>query len=253
MTRLWVLSDLHVDVVPDLDLCAHPDADVIIMAGDLSDGDFDPTPWLLSEFSDDERSRMVYVPGNHDAYAIGLEAIPDRLRRLRDATGVTTLDREVLEIDGRRVVGCTMWSPLSAALDTAGGDMSAIPDFSGDAWRAAHDRDREWLGETVLEGDIVVTHHAPSWSGLDVRMQQNPRLMSLASGYFADMTDLIEQRAPEIWIHGHTHVTREYRVGDARIVSNAAGRGRALHFQAGYVVELDDVANLHSVGNGAKW
>ncbi|QYO75615.1 metallophosphoesterase [Devosia salina] len=240
MTRIWVLSDLHIDVVDDLDLGRHPDADLILMAGDLCDGDFDPVPWLLSTFSDDERSKLVYVPGNHDSYNVGLDGVPDRLRHLRETTGIATLDRETIEIDGRRIVGCTMWSPLSPALDNAGGDLAAIPDFDGDAWRAAHGRDRTWLEETVAEGDIVVTHHAPSWAGLDIRMQQNPRLMSLASGYFADMTDLIEQRQPALWIHGHTHVTREYEVGDTRVVSNAAGRGRALDFQPGLVVEIDD-------------
>jgi len=246
--KLWILSDLHVDVVDDLDLGHHPDADLIIMPGDLSDGDFDPVPWLLSTFSDAERARLVYIAGNHDAYSVGLSGIPDRLRQLRDAADVITLDREVVEIDGQRIVGCTMWSPLSPALDNLAGDLAAIPGFSGDAWRAAHERDRVWLEESVTEGDIVVTHHAPAWTGLDVRMQQNPRLMSLSSGYFADMTDLIEQRRPAMWVHGHTHVTCEYEVGDTRVVSNAAGRGRAFHFQPGYVVEVEDFAPKYSAG-----
>jgi predicted phosphodiesterase len=240
--KIWALSDLHVDAVPALDLGDHPECDVIIMAGDLCDGDYDPTSWLLSTFTDDERARLVYVPGNHDSYGIGLTSLPDRLQSLRDETGIVTLDRETVEIGGNRIVGCTMWSPLAPALDDAGGDLTAIPDFDGHAWRAAHDRDRTWLEETVAEGDVVVTHHAPSWAGLDVRMQQNPRFMRLASGYFSDMSDLIEQRQPALWIHGHTHVTREYMVGATRVASNAAGRGRALEFQPRCVVEIEDLA-----------
>jgi predicted phosphodiesterase len=237
--KIWTLSDLHIDVVQDLDLFDHPEHDLIIVAGDLADGDFDPTPWLLAEFSDVERSRLVYVPGNHDSYHVGLAAVPDRLRRLRDETGIVTLDRDTVEIDGRRIVGCTMWTPLAPSLDDLGGDLVAIPDFSGEAWRAAHERDRVWLDETVQEGDIVVTHHAPSRDGLDPRMQHKPELMRLASGYYADMTGLIEQRQPAIWVHGHTHVTRQYEVGETRVVSNAHGRGLGLHFQPGFVVELD--------------
>jgi Icc-related predicted phosphoesterase len=248
MTRIWVLSDLHVEVIHDIELGAHPDVDHIVMAGDLSDGDHDPTNWLLQTFSDVERANMVYVPGNHDAYGIGLDGVPDRLRHLREATGIIMLDREVVEIDGHRILGCTMWSPLSPALDNAGGDLAAIPGFTGDVWRATHDRDRSWLEETVREGDVVVTHHAPSWNGLDTRMQQNPRLMSLASGYFADMTDLIEQRQPALWIHGHTHVTSMYEVGETRVVSNAQGRGLGLHFQTDFVVEIDDPAPRYKGG-----
>ena len=239
--RIWVLSDLHIDVVQDLELYEHPEHDLIVMAGDLVDGDFDPVPWLLANFSDAKRARMIYIPGNHDSYAIGLGAVPDRLRRLREETGIITLDREVIEIDGHRIVGCTLWSPLAPSLDGLGGDLKAIPGFSGDAWRAAHERDRVWLEETVRDGDIVVTHHAPSWTGLDPRMQHKPELMRLASGYYADMSDLIEQRQPALWIHGHTHVTREYEVAGMRVVSNAAGRGLALHCQPGFVVEIDDL------------
>ena len=245
MTRIWALSDLHIDVVDDLDLGEHPDCDLIIVAGDLADGDFDVVPWLRANFSGAERAQLVYVPGNHDAYSLGLSCVPERLQRLRDETGIITLDREVVEMDGRRIVGCTMWTPLAPTLDDLGGDLTAIPDFGGEAWRAAHHRDRVWLEETVTEGDIVVTHHAPAWSGLDMRMQQNPRLMGLSSGYFADMTDLIEQRQPALWIHGHTHVTREYSVGATRVVSNAAGRGLALHFQPDFVVDIDDLSHKY--------
>lgn len=240
--KIWTLSDLHIDVVQYLELYEHPQVDLIVMAGDLADGDYDPVPWLKSEFSDAERSKMIYVPGNHDAYAIGLGAMPDHLRRLRDDAGIITLDRQTVEIEGRRIVGCTLWSPLSPSLDGLGGDLAAIPGFSGDAWRAVHERDRAWLEETVMEGDIVVTHHAPSREGLDPRMQHKPELMRLASGYYADMTDLIEQRSPALWVHGHTHVTREYAVGETRVASNAAGRGSAQLFEPGYVVEIDDLA-----------
>ena len=238
--KIWTLSDLHIDVVTYLELFEHPEVNLIIMAGDLCDGDYDPVPWLLGEFSDTERSKMVYVPGNHDAYNIGLDAIPDRLQRLRDDAGIITLNREVIEIDGRRIIGCTMWSPLAPSLDGLGGDLEAIPGFSGDVWRAAHERDRVWLEETVTEGDIVVTHHAPSREGLDPRMQHKPELMRLTSGYYADMADLISQRQPALWIHGHTHVTREYEIGQTWVISNAAGRGRALNFEPGYVIEIDE-------------
>nr|WP_295884155.1 metallophosphoesterase [uncultured Devosia sp.] len=238
--KIWVLSDLHIDVVTDLDLGEHPDADIIVMAGDLADGDHDPVPWLLANFSDDERAMMVFVPGNHEAYGTGLDTVPALLQRLRDETGIVTLDRETVEFGGRRIVGCTLWSPLSSSLDGLGGDLAAIPDFGGDAWRAAHERDRLWLEETVAEGNIVVTHHAPARDGLDARMQHKPELMRLSSGYYADMGDLIEQRGPSLWIHGHTHVTREYQVAETRVVSNAHGRGIGLHFQPGFVVDVDD-------------
>lgn len=236
--KIWVLSDLHIDRNPDLDLGPHPECEVIAMAGDLCDGGFDPTPWLLGEFSDDERARMIFVPGNHEYYDIGTAAGEVRVRQLQADTGIILLQRDTVEVDGVRFVGCTMWSPLEERLDHLGGDLISIPNFSGPIWRQMHQRDAAWLGMTVQEGDVVITHHAPGWDGLKVDMQHNVRLMSLASGYMARMESLIEETQPALWIHGHTHVTREYEIAGCRVVTNALGRGHNPSFQPGYVVEL---------------
>jgi predicted phosphodiesterase len=238
--RLWIISDLHIDHHDDLDLGPHPDVDYIVMAGDISDGDYDPVPWMLSEFSADELSRLIFVPGNHELYGIGIDAGEAHVARLQRETGITVLQRDTIELGGYRFVGCTMWTPLSDHLDGLGGDLVNIPNFSGDAWRALHEQDRAWLEETVREGDIVITHHSPDWEGLAADMQHNVRLMSLASGYLARMGPLIEERRPALWVHGHTHVTREYEVGSTRVVSNALGRGYNHRFEPGYVVEIEE-------------
>ncbi len=242
--KLWILSDLHIDDFEDwnerLDLGEHPEHDLIIMAGDLADGDRNPIPWLMSEFSDAERSRMLFVPGNHEAWGIGTANVRDRLRDLREQTGLTTLNRETIEIDGRRFVGATLWSPLSPNLDHLGGDLVNIPNFNGDKWRARHLQDWMWLDETVLPGDIVITHHAPHSEGLATAMQHNVKLWRLQSGYYADMTNLFKERLPSVWIHGHTHVTRQYEVDGTPVVTNARGRGYAPNFQPNFVFELPE-------------
>jgi predicted phosphodiesterase len=238
--KLWVLSDLHVDHHEDLDLGSHPDCDYIVMAGDISDGDYDPVPWMLAEFSADELSRMVFVPGNHEPYGIGIAAGETHVQRIQREIGILVLQRDTIELDGRRFVGCTMWSPLEERLDGLGGDLVNIPEFNGNAWRALHERDRLWLEETVQEGDIVVTHHSPGWDGLKIDMRHNVRLMSLASGYFARMEPLIAEKQPALWIHGHTHITSEYEIAGCRVVTNALGRSYNLRFEPGYVVEIDD-------------
>jgi Icc-related predicted phosphoesterase len=37
------------------------------------------------------------------------------------------------------------------------------------------------------------------------------------------MTELIEERGPDLWMHGHVHRHADYRVGRTRIVCNARG------------------------------
>ena len=69
-------------------------------------------------------------------------------------------------------------------------------------------------------------------------MRHDPRLMPFASGYATHLEDLVVNLAPALWVHGHTHVTREYEVGGVPVVSNALGRGAGTHFRPDYVVEI---------------
>lgn len=67
---------------------------------------------------------------------------------------------------------------------------------------------------------IVATHHAPSY-------QSNGRAYNdsmIIDGYCSDLEDFILDH-PNIsdWIHGHTHVNVEYKIGQCRITSNMRG------------------------------
>lgn len=236
--RAWIMSDLHIDSGDVAAFSPHPEVDVIIMAGDLCDGDHDPLPWLLSTFTNSERERMIFVPGNHEAYGLGIQALPAFLRRLRDEAGIVTLSRQTAEIGGKRFVGCTQWSDLAQFAEVGVGDLVHIPDFSGAMWRSIHADERAWLEQTVRAGDIVVTHHAPSYEGLAVDMQHELRLLAQSSAYYADFHQLIARANPALWVHGHTHVTRRYSVAGVPIATNGRGRGSAHGYVEDFVVDL---------------
>ncbi|MDK9725543.1 MAG: metallophosphoesterase family protein [Sterolibacteriaceae bacterium MAG5] len=64
---------------------------------------------------------------------------------------------------------------------------------------------------------VVVTHHAPS--SLSLTDQQPVAPLDAA---FASALDPLIGKA-DLWIHGHTHVWTDYRVGSGRVVSNPRG------------------------------
>ncbi len=41
--------------------------------------------------------------------------------------------------------------------------------------------------------------------------------------YALDLTDLIRERGPDLWIHGHVHHAVNYWVGRTRVVCNPRG------------------------------
>jgi len=70
------------------------------------------------------------------------------------------------------------------------------------------------LGPTV-----VVTHHLPHRRSIPERFKGD----LLNAAYASDLSDLIEQGQPTLWVHGHTHDSSDYRVGNTRIMCNPRG------------------------------
>ena len=92
------------------------------------------------------------------------------------------------------------------------------------------------LDSHVGERCIVVTHHLPSTMSISAKFAKSPINCAFAS----DADDLVARA--DIWIHGHTHDSQDYRIGGCRVVCNPAGyprnNGRENpRFNAGLVIE----------------
>lgn len=84
------------------------------------------------------------------------------------------------------------------------------------------------LDDKVL---VVVTHHAPSaqslWFDNERAAMQGIRLSGYEKSdpsYASHLDHLMQgEDAPQYWIHGHTHVSVNYRIGNTQVVSNPKG------------------------------
>jgi len=230
--RIHVLSDLHLEFAD----FAPPDvgADLVILAGDTHVGT-EGVAWAAANFAG---RPVIYVPGNHEYYG---EAFPRHLTALRRAargTDVHVLDRTRLDVDGIRVLGCTLWTDFGLNGDrraarevarTMMWDYQQIriapqlrPARPGDSERW-HRRARAWLATELAASDrstVVVSHHAPSGRSTPATDADHPFNPAYASDLESLMTD---DRAPTLWIHGHIHHARDYVVGETRVVCNPRG------------------------------
>ena len=111
------------------------------------------------------------------------------------------------------------------------------------AWLQA-ELERENLG--TLKKTVVVTHHYPSKRSTAARWANDPLTAAFGSKL---SLDLLTQA--NLWIHGHTHDSCDYRLGDSkksvRIVCNPRGYPMGWHrgdfenpnFNPGMLVEVD--------------
>ncbi len=64
--KIWILSDLHLEVAPLSGPLAIPDAEVCVVAGDLCRGVGTGLRWLAEHIA--PAMPCVYVAGNHKFY-----------------------------------------------------------------------------------------------------------------------------------------------------------------------------------------
>ncbi len=221
------------------------DADIVIAAGDI--GVFDQgIEWLKAI-----GKPVIYVAGNHEFYGYEYRQTLNMLRDQCAGSPIRFLEKDQFIFQGIRFLGCTLWSDLFVeGLDKAEALGRSLNDFRkisfGDRpfqpehFAALHLDSRVWLEQRLAEPytgkTVVVTHHAPTeWSWID-----SPNVIKKIA-YCNDLKPLFHEYEIAAWFHGHVHNLGDYRIADARILSNTRGylgRKTVAGFDINKVVEI---------------
>ena len=134
MTRIWLLSDLHVDASPWVP-SRIPPHEICVIAGDVRDGLVRSLYWL-AEYVLPWSPAVVHVPGNHDFWGSRWQSELARGRALAISLGIALLaEGEAVELAGVRLVGGTLWTdyevgpiPRAAAMAACGDRMGGMRD-----------------------------------------------------------------------------------------------------------------------------
>jgi len=250
----WVLSDLRVDLRPDL---AFPEPlpafDAMLVAGNVGPGLSASLIWLARALDGRQGRRPVcVVPGNVESRSgTPMAEALARGRELAADLGIVLLSDDAFRFgpahgDGTVVVGATLWTDWQ--LGRRGRPLTPLDTL------AMHARSRAFIEDaltsaaigslglppgpnacvdTALPGDaaVVVTCHAPTPRSLPVDWEgwhADPWLpASLASEAAAAMA---AWGAPSLWVHGNVPAAAAHRGAKTRVVANprTGGRGHAM-------------------------
>jgi Icc-related predicted phosphoesterase len=257
--NIQIFSDLHVDVSRPPPITIGTDVDVVVVAGDTAEGA--GNAFVALRHIVPEPIPIVMVMGNHEYYH---HCVPDELalaRELAPSLNVHLLENNsvVLEISGSRVrfVGCTLWTDYrlfgannaATAMRVAryGLNDHRLISWLKNPWRRFRPEEallmntasKAFLVETLATPfagpTIVVTHHAPQW--LSVHPQYRSDLLTAA--FVSDLSALIMEFQPALWIHGHVHSSFDYAVGRSRVLCNPrAYPGENPNFNPSLVVKV---------------
>ena len=231
------MSDLHLELgSPFLPPPMETDADtVLILAGDINNKSR-ALPWIQALAP--RFKHVIYVLGNHDYWKDHLQMLPEKIQQeIAEAQlpNVSLLDCGELVIEGVRFLGGTLWTDFNrenpVSMLNAVSFMADYDQIRAAGWRRLrpsdileeHKRCRGFLRGKLAEKfdgpTVVVTHHGPTWQSIHRRYAR-------ASGneyYVSSLEDLILMGRPKYWIHGHTHESLDYVVGETRVLTNPFG------------------------------
>jgi predicted phosphodiesterase len=232
--KIQLASDLHLELLQrrwprERLVTPAAGADLLVLAGDIHNGS------QAIELFSDWPVPVLYLAGNHEFYHASLPQVRAELRQACSGTQVRLLDDDALEWSGVRFLGSTLWSDY--AVDGADPDdaMANAEDMVLDHHRIhadggffmphhaleQHRHSRRWLRgqlEQPFAGrTVVITHFAPHPNSIHPRFEGNP----VNGSFVSDLADLVHQA--DLWMHGHTHDSFDYRVGRCRVVANPRG------------------------------
>jgi Icc-related predicted phosphoesterase len=247
--RVRVYSDLHFEFHRDkgksfVALLDPRGVDLLVLAGDITKMKVGFLP-TLTLFRQKFQCPIVYVHGNHEFYESSRERVTrstrEAVQRLR---GVYWLDNDIVEIEGRRILGTPLWYPKSRPPETMISTQEewdrglqryyhpkakkvvdeVWPDFcSSEGWEKwiykENEKATQFLLDNMREGDIVVTHMLPSRQLIAPQWERAP-----TNAFFVtDLTPIIVERKPALWCFGHTHESIDTALGQTRAVCNPFG------------------------------
>ena len=153
--KIKYISDIHLEFAP-LDNVTKGDADVLI----------------LENFE-----HVIYVTGNHEYYRSNITHLEERIEEDLDPR-IHFLQNSSVKIENTVFHGTTLWTDMKPEdewfANKGMADFRVIKidedfrRFTAYDSKLAHYAAMDYLKKSVNEGDVIITHHAPSFkSSLD--------------------------------------------------------------------------------------
>lgn len=277
--KIWTISDLHLggavfDRKQQFIWRQIPDADVCVVAGDMTNGNIESSMlWLRNHIG--VHMPVIFVLGNHDYYGDAIDRTFIAGKIAAAELGIHLLEDESVTIAGTRFIGCTLWTDYqvyegtesseekraehrarymqAAALGLNDHKMIRLVDEEPGRFLPMHARDfhlgsrvnlRKMLAQHHDGPTVVVTHHCPHRNSIHDDFAGD----SLTPAFCSDLSDIIEAFQPELWVHGHTHSAFDYDVGDTRVVCNPRG----YHWEHGDF-DPEKVVDISRFGPKPSW
>lgn len=217
--KMRIVSDLHLEhEYIELPVTKTESEETLILAGDIC-SNFD----TLNKFFLDCSIRfknVLFIYGNHEYYGHSVDDTKGAISKMIfNYANIYLLDNETLELDGIVFYGGTLWGDGYHEPTSALNDFNVV-DFPELFYYNEYVDFVRKFDNVAEKIDIVISHHSPSYKSLDPQFEG-----SFLNKYFMNDLDHIFEWGTNLkcWIHGHTHSSNAYKIGDCAVICNPKG------------------------------
>lgn len=235
-----LFSDLHLEHYGKNPPQIPPEADNLILAGDIT------TPCTINKFISfltyctDKWQHIYYICGNHEFYKGGdINKLKEKYRDICSKfPNIHFLDNEHIIVNGVAIYGFIAWTPLDNYIIRYGwenlcdfefikiGTSSITPKMMVKISTNELEIFKSFIEkikteEIQCDSVLVISHFPPIRQGTSSPEYINSRLNSYFS--WNNIMENIECSKLKVWVSGHTHWSYDFIKSGVRYISNQIG------------------------------
>ena len=210
--KLRYFSDLHLEFIKPKDLERFirrilPGMDeVCILAGDIGNP-YQPNYDRFMEYISAHFKKTFVIPGNHEYYFHPIDETNAFLTSyFQKFDNISLLNNSYDQYEDHFFIGTTLWSHVTNPAYKIN-DVYSILGLDYIQYNRMNRMSVDFLEDALKhENTVVITHHMPSSSLLDVKYL-TPIMRPYNQWFYCDLDELIVSNKENIkaWFYGHTH------------------------------------------------
>jgi predicted phosphohydrolase len=249
--KLRYLSDLHLEfikshkieqfikkITPDMD-------EICILAGDIGNP-YQSNYDIFMTFISNNFKKIFVIAGNHEYYnkTKTIEETNEFLKNyFQKFNNISFLNNNYENYENYCFVGTTLWSKITNPIYEIN-DVYCIPNFDYIQYNRFNMLSVDFLEDTLHHNEncIIITHHMPSSSLIDIKYKTK-EMLPYNQWFYCNMDEFIETNKNKIkcWIYGHTHTPSNVIINEIPFLCNPIGypnENKKLNFETTITLHL---------------
>jgi predicted phosphohydrolase len=201
--------------------------EICILAGDIGNP-YQKNYDIFMNFISKNFKKTFYITGNHEYY--------NKTKTIQETTeflenyfqqfdNISFLNNNYEIYNTYCFIGTTLWSKITNPAYEIN-DIYSIPNFDYIQYNRLNMLSVDFLQDALQKNEncIVITHHVPSASLIDIKYKTQ-KMQPYNQWFYCNMDDLIEINVNKIkgWIYGHTHTPSNVIMNKIPFLCNPMG------------------------------